>query len=67
MGFDWRAIPMLIIPIYSSHLLTLQDIFMESEKYIVMLNDGEEYLEIVSVGVPRPSKHMHYFKTGIKV
>ena len=32
-----------------------------------MLNDGEEYLEIVSVGVSRQSKPMHYFKTGIKV
>ena len=32
-----------------------------------MLNDGEEYLEVVSVGVSRPSTHMHYFKTGIKV
>ena len=51
---------MLRIQIYSSNLLTLQDIFMKSEKYIVMLNDGEEYLEIVSVGVSRPSKPMHY-------
>ena len=58
---------MLRIQIYSSNLLTLQDIFMKSEKYIVMLNDGEEYLEIVSVGVSRQSKPMHYFKTGIKV
>ena len=40
---------------------------MKREKYILMLNDGEEYLEIVSVGVSRPSKPKHYFKTGIKV
>ena len=28
-----------------------------------MLNDGEEYFEIVSVGVSRPSEHRHYFKS----
>ena len=43
------------------------DIFMTSEKYLVMLKNGEEYIEIVSVGVSRSSKPMHYFKTGIKV
>ena len=48
MGFDGRATPMLSIPIYSSHLLKLQDIFMKSENYLAMLNDGEENLEIVS-------------------
>ena len=67
MGFDGRATAMLTIPIYLSHLLTLQDIFMKSEKYLEMLNDGEEYLEIVSVGVSPPSKPMHYFKTVMKV
>ena len=37
------------------------------EKYLVMLNAGEEYLKIVSVGVSRPSKYMHFFKTDIQV
>ena len=40
---------------------------MKSEKYFVMLNDGEEYIDNVGVGVSRPSKPMHYFKTGMKV
>ena len=51
IGYDGRATPILTIPIYSSHLLILRDIFMKSEKYLVMSNDGEEYHEIVSVVV----------------
>ena len=30
-----------------------------------MLNDGEEYLKIVTIGVSRPSKPMYIFKTSI--
>ena len=39
MSFDGRATPMLTIPIYSSHLLTLQDIFMKSGslKFIIKI------------------------------
>ena len=51
MGFDGRATPMLTILIYSSR--RLQYIFMKNEKYLAMLNDREEYLEIVTIGVSR--------------
>ena len=37
---------------------------MKSEIYFVMLNDRKEYLEIISVGVTRPSKPMHSLNTG---
>ena len=54
-GFRWAS--------HSNHqYIPISKIFY-SEKYLIMLNDGE----IVSVGVARQSKPMHYYKTGIKV
>ena len=67
MGSDERFTPMLTISIPIFLILGLQDILMKIEKYLTMLNDGEKYFEIVTLGVSHPSKPMCYFQTGIKV
>ena len=38
---------------------------MKSEKYLPMLNNGKEYIEIVNIGVS-PIEKMGFFETGIK-
>ena len=35
--------------------------------FCVFVNATHEYIGIVNIGFARPSKPMHYFKTGIKV